>query len=129
MPPYYAILHPFQIKDFYDELTAGLGTYAIPVGLIAETLRAGYKGNISGVMIIEDGNITIDASDDAKGGVFAKEGIVLVMSSHPRHFTRVEPHKGGGGESLWLYEDYAYGERSAGNWLYEVYSDALAPTS
>ena len=129
MPPYYAILHPFQIKDFYDELTAGVGTAAIPAGLTAETLRAGYKGNINGAMVIEDGNISIDASDDAKGGVFAKEGIVLVMSSHPRHFTRVEPHKGGGGESMWLYEDYAYGERAAGSWLYEVYSDALAPTS
>ena len=128
MPPYYAILHPFQVKDFYDEMVA-VGTYPIPEGITAETLRAGFKGMISGCAVIEDGNITIDGSDDAKGGVFAKEGIVLVMSSHPRHFTRVEPNKGGGGESLWLYEDYAYGERSAGNWLYEVYSDALAPTS
>jgi len=130
MPPYYAILHPFQVKDFYDELVAGpLGTYPIPEGLTAETLRAGFKGMINGCMVIEDGNITIDGSDDAKGGVFAKDVIKLVMSSHPRHFTRVEPQKGGGGESLWLYEDYAYGEDAARVGLFEVYSDALAPTS
>ena len=125
----HAVLHPFQVKDFYDELTAGVGTYAIPEGLTAEALRNGFKGMINGASVIEDGNITIDATPDAKGGVFAKEAIVLVMSSHPRHFTRVEPDKGGGGESLWLYEDYAYGERAAGNWLYEIYSDATSPTS
>ena len=31
--------------------------------------------------------------------------------------------------TLYLYDEYAYGERSAGNWLFEVYSDATAPTS
>jgi len=29
---------------------------------------------------------------------------------------------------LYHYDEYAYGERSSGNWLYEVISDALAPT-
>jgi len=36
---------------------------------------------------------------------------------------------GGGATEMYLYDEYAYGERSAGNWLYEVYTDALAPTS
>jgi len=28
-----------------------------------------------------------------------------------------------------MYDEYAYGERSAGNWLFEVISDATTPTS
>ena len=36
---------------------------------------------------------------------------------------------GGGANELIIYDEYAWGERSAGNWLYELYTDATAPTS
>lgn len=72
---------------------------------------------ISNVQVYEDGNITIDASDDAKGGVFAMEAIVLVQGRRLKTETRREPDIGGGATSLWIYDEYAYGERSAGNWL------------
>ncbi len=128
-PPLRAVLHGYQIKDIYDELVAGMDTYPTPEGPSARVFKEGFRGQISGVQIFEDGNISIDSSDDAKGGVFAREGIVLVQGRAPRTETRREPDIGGGATSVWLYDEYAYGERSAGNWLYEVYTDATAPTS
>ena len=129
MPPIYTVLHPFQIKDLQDEIVSGVGTYAVPVGLTSETYRQGFSGSLFNTEVYADGNITIDASDDAKGGVFAKESIVLVQGHSPRAESKREPGYGGGAEVMYMYDEYAYGERSAGNWLYEVYSDATAPTS
>ena len=129
MPPIYTVLHPFQIKDLQDEIVSGVGTYAVPVGLTSETYRQGFSGSLFNTEVYTDGNITIDASDDAKGGVFAKESIVLVQGHSPRAESERKPSHGGGAEVMYMYDEYAYGERSAGNWLYEVYSDANAPTS
>ena len=84
---------------------------------------------ISGAQTYEDGNITIDGGDDAKGGVFAQEGIVLVQGRAAWILTKERPEIGGGATSVYHYDEYAYGERSSGNWLYEIYSDATAPTS
>ena len=129
VPPIRAVLHGFQVKDIWDEITAGIGTYPVPDGPTARVFTEGYKGMISGVEIFEDGNIPVDGSDDVKGGVFARLGIVLVTGRTPYEKTWYRPNIGGGGTSLYVYDEYIYGERSAGNWLYEVYSDALAPTS
>ena len=40
--------------------------------------------------------------------------------------TRREPHIGGGGDSLFLTDEYAYGLRSS-NWTFEIIGDASAP--
>ena len=131
-PPYRCVLHGFQIKDLYDELTAGIGTAAAgetSTGLTARVFEEGFRGKIAGVEIFEDGNITIDSSDDAKGGVFAQEAIVMVQGRAPRTATVRREDIGGGATVVYLYDEYAYGERSAGNWLFEVQSDATAPTS
>lgn len=128
-PPYRCVLHGYQIRDIQDELTAGVGTYNVPEGLTARVFSEGFKGMIGGAMVYEDGNISIDSADDAKGGVFAREAIVLVQGRAPRVEPKRRPERGGGGTSLYHYDEYAYGERSAGNWLYEIYSDATAPTS
>lgn len=126
--PIHCVLHGFQIKDLWDELTAPIGTYAIPEGVTARVYSEGYKGMINGGSLFEDSNIPI-ISSDAKGGVFAKVGIVLVQGRTPRTETRREPHIGGGSTSLFMYNEYAFGERSPGNWLYEILSDASVPTS
>lgn len=126
----YTVLHPFQVKDIQDELVQGVGTYAIPAGLTADVFRQGFKGTLYGTEIYEDGNITIDASDDAKGGVFVREALVLVDGRRgPWTETDRLGRYGGGANEMILYDEYAWGERSAGNWLYELYSDATAPTS
>lgn len=127
--PIRCVLHGFQIKDLFDELVSGVGTYAVPEGPTARVFSSGFNLPVAGAEVFEDGNITIDGSDDAKGGVFAQEGIILVQGRAPRILTKYREERGGGGTSVYHYDEYAYGERSAGNWLYEIYSDATSPTS
>lgn len=133
MPPYAGVFHPYQIKDFFDELVAGIGTYPVPEGPTAQVFKTGFKLPVANVDIFPDGNLSIDSSDDAKGGVFCKQGIVLVEGLSPYRKEREEPHIGGGGTSVWLYDQYIFGERlGAGTtsvWGKEIYTDASAPTS
>ena len=127
-----AILHSFQIKDLFDELTAGVGTSNITAGPTADVLKAGYDLPLAGVKIFSDDNITIDASDDAKGGVFAsgKNGAVVLVQARNPWVKTIRNEKLGGGATEVLHRDeYVWVERGGGVWLFEVYSDALAPTS
>ncbi len=103
-PPIRGVLHGFQIKDLYDELVAGIGTNPLPEGRSARVFEEGFRGKIAGVEIYEDGNITIDSTGDSKGGVFAKEGIVLVQGKSPWKETQREPQLGGGADSIYLYD-------------------------
>lgn len=125
--PISGVFHGFCIKDFFDELVAGIGTYPIPEGSTATVFQGGFNLPIASVSIHEDGNITIDGSGDAKNFVFSKSAWVLVSEMALRTETRREPHIAGGGNSLFLTDSYAYGERSAGNWSYELIGDATAP--
>lgn len=125
----FTVLHPFQIKDLQDEITSGVGTYAVPQGMTESTFRQGFNGTVYGTNVFEDGNISIDSSDDAKGGVHAKEGIVFVQGRSPWAKTVRKENIGGGADDMFMYDEYVFVERSAGNWLYEVYSDATSPTS
>jgi len=125
-----AAFHSYQIKDLKDELIGSVGTYPVVDGLTASVFTNGsLQGRIGGVNEFEDNNITIDSSSDAKGGVFAKEALVLVTGRSPRAVTVRNEKLGGGADEFILYFEYAIGERSAGNWLYEICSDATTPTS
>ena len=132
-PPYRCVLHGFQIKDLYDELTVNIGTAAggeVTQGLTARVFAEGFRGQISNAQVYEDGNITIDSTtNDAKGGVFAQEAIILVQGRAPRTATVRREDLGAGSTVVYLYDEYAYGERSSGNWLFEILSDATTPTS
>lgn len=128
-PPYRCVLHGYQIKDLFDELVAGVGTYVVNDGATADVFKNGWTLPIAGCEIYEDGNITIDSDADAKGGVFSQEAIVLVQGRSPWVKTVRREDIGGGATIVYHYDEYAYGERSAGNWLFELYSDATAPTS
>lgn len=123
------VFHGFQIKDLADEIRSGVGTYAIPNGLTEDVFRKGFMGTIDGVNIFEDGNITIDGSDDARGAVHSKEAIVLVQGKSQWTETERKANYGGGADDMFIYDEYAYGERSSGNWLFAVLSDAAVPTS
>ena len=126
-PPYRCVLHGFQIKDLFDELVAGVGTY-VGEGLPARVFTTGFNLPIAGCEVYEDGNITIDSSGDAKGGVFAMEGILLVQGRAPRVVAVRNEKRGGGGNHVYHYDEYAYAERLS-NWVYLMESDATAPTS
>lgn len=127
--PFYWVAHGYHIKDIFDELIAGVGTSVIPEGITARVYQEGFKLPIAGVEVYEDGNIAVDGSDDAIGGVFAKTAIVLVQGRAPRVVTVRNEKRGGGGDHVYHYDEYAYGERSSGNWLYRMKADATAPTS
>lgn len=124
----YAVLHGFQIADIETELLtdARAGNFT---PLSTDVFKSGFSGSVAGIQIYEDGNISIDSSDDAKGGVFVKEAAVLVDGFGPKTETQRLIRVGGGANELIIYDEYAWGERSPGNWLYEIYSDATAPTS
>jgi len=128
--PINCVLHPFQIKDLFDELVAGVGTYAVPDGPTSKVFQQGFKLPIDNTNIYPDGNIAVNSStDDAKGGVFSKMGLILVQGRAPRAYNEFHPEIGGGSDVVFHYDEFAYGERSPGNWLYEIYSDAAVPTS
>lgn len=126
-PPFRCVLHPYQIKDIEDELTAGIGTVTIPEGLSARVFTEGFLGLIAGAQLYADGNISI-SGNEAKGGVFAEEAIVLVQGRAPRAVAVRKEHIGAGATDIFLYDEYAYGERQDA-WGVEIYSDATAPTS
>lgn len=125
----YTVLHPFQLKDIQDEIVQGIGTYPVPSGLTEDVFRKGFAGTLFNTEVFTDGNIFIDGLDDAKGGVFVREALVLVDGFGPREEHDRLIRYGGGANELIIYDEYAWGERSAGNWLYEVYTDCTAPTS
>lgn len=128
--PICCVLHGFQLKDIFDELVAGVGTYVVNEGPTARVFSNKFDLPIAGCEVYEDGNITINSStDDADGGVFAKEGIILVQGRAPRVVDVRNEKRGGGGFHVYHYDEYAYGERSSGNWVYRMRSDATAPTS
>lgn len=125
----YAVLHAFQIKDIQDEIVSGVGTYTIPKGMTEDVFRKGFMGTLFGANVFWAGNIPVDSSDDVKGGVHFKEAIVAVQGHSPRVETVRHPEIGGGGDALFHFDEYVFGERAAGNGLAEIYSDATAPTS
>ncbi len=127
-PPIRCVLHPFQIKDLYDELVAGIGTYVVNEGPTARVFSQGFNLPVAGCEIYPDGNITIDGSDDANGGVFAQEGIILVQGRAPRVIDVRNEKRGGGGYHVYHYDEYAYGIRLS-NWVWLMCSDCTAPTS
>jgi len=136
--PINAVFHGFQLADIDFQLTtpgistvAAIGTEAqagapLTVGIAAEAFQNRYRGTIAGAKIYEDGNLTI-SSDAAKGGVFSQMALILVEGRSPYVETKRMPELGGGATALFHYDEYAYGERSSGNWLYEVHTDATAP--
>jgi len=132
------VFHGFQLADIDFQLTtpgistvAAIGTEAqggapLTVGIAAEAFQNRYRGTIAGAKIYEDGNLTI-SSNAAKGGVFSQMALILVEGRSPYVETKRMPELGGGATALFHYDEYAYGERSSGNWLYEVHTDATAP--
>ena len=124
--PISGVFHGFCIKDFYDELIGGTGTYPVPDGATATVFQSGFNLPIANVSIFEDGNISIDSNSDAKNFVFSKSAWVLVEGMTIKTEPRREPHIGGGGDSLFLTDEYAYGLRSS-NWTFEIIGDATAP--
>ena len=125
----FSVLHGFQIKDIQDAIVSGVGTYNIPEGLTEDVFRQGFAGTVSGSNVFEDGNISIDSSDDARGATHAREAVVAVMGMTIKTETRRDPSFGGGADEVFMTDEYSFVERSASNWAFGHLSDATAPTS
>ena len=124
--PIAGVFHGFCIKDFYDELVGGVGTYPVPDGSTATVFQSAFTLPIANVSIYEDGNISIDSADDAKNFVFSKSAWILVEGMTIRTESKREPNIAGGGDSLFMTDEFAYGLRLA-NWTREIIGDATAP--
>lgn len=127
--PIHCVLHDFQIQDLFDELVSPVGTYEITSGMTVDVFKNGFTGKvINRATIHSNGDIPI-VSDIAKGGVFSRDSLVLVQGRSPRAVAVRAENIGGGATNFYHYDEYSYGERSSGNWGYEIRSNAAAPTS
>jgi hypothetical protein len=88
--PLYIIHHPNAIFDILDSLARTPAT-AAPVmpGFTADLLKQWFTGlsPIGRVPIFQDGNITVNSSDDAVG-VIASKGALVVLESVTSHTER-----------------------------------------
>lgn len=123
--------HGFQMHDIRTELTGGVGTYPLPAGLSADAFAQGASvvREVGGAIARRNNNVRIDTTPDAHGGVHARTGIVFVeVTGKQRAFTRILENQAGA-EAMWLYDWNGFVERSAGNWVKRVLTNATAPTT
>jgi len=78
--------HPFAVWDIANTAVTASATYPVPAGWTADLLGNFFSGlrPINGVPIFEDGNITIDSSDDAIGVIADKSALAVLKSVDTR---------------------------------------------
>ncbi|MAH50463.1 hypothetical protein CMI37_31870 [Candidatus Pacearchaeota archaeon] len=134
--PYACVHHPFTLLDLVDVLTPlvppGTAASSSQVqamgGSVTDDILRNYGiGKLFGMPIMEDGNLSIDASDDAKGGVFATGvgGSIILATANE---WSVEPERDASlrGWELNIVGEYGVGEYLPG-WIVELYMDAATP--
>ena len=82
----YIVQHPFAVWDIANTAVTASTTYPVPNGWSADLLGNFFSGlrPINGVPIFEDGNITIDGSDDAVGVCADKSALAVLKSVDTR---------------------------------------------
>ena len=85
-PQVYIVQHPFAVWDIANTAVTASTTYPVPAGWSADLLGNFFSGlrPMNGVPIFEDGNITIDSSDDAVGVCADRSALGVVMSVDTR---------------------------------------------
>ena len=78
--------HPFAVWDIANTAVTASTTYPVPAGWTADLLGNFFSGlrPINNVPIFEDGNITIDSSDDAIGVIADKSALAVLKSVDTR---------------------------------------------
>lgn len=87
-----------------------------------ETYFTGFK--IMGAEVYVDNNLTIDSSDDIKGGVFAREAIQHITFQGVQDYQVTTDDGRAVKHTIWV--DYGYGEYNDA-WGRELYIDCTAP--
>jgi hypothetical protein len=82
----YIVHHPFAVWDIANTAVTASTTYPVPHGWSEDLLGNFFSGirPINGVPIFEDGNITIDSSDDAVGVCADKTALAVLKSVDTR---------------------------------------------
>ena len=82
----YIVQHPFAVWDIANTAVTASSTYPVPTGWSQDLLGNFFSGlrPINGVPIFEDGNITIDSSDDAVGVCADKSALAVLKSVDTR---------------------------------------------
>tara|TARA_Y100000310_G_scaffold295081_1_gene326083 strand:- start:2351 stop:3211 length:861 start_codon:yes stop_codon:yes gene_type:complete len=82
----YIVQHPFAVWDIANTAVTASSTYPVPAGWSQDLLGNFFSGlrPINGVPIFEDGNITIDSSDDAIGVCADKTALAVLKSVDTR---------------------------------------------
>ena len=82
----YIVQHPFAVWDIANTAVTASTTYPVPAGWSAELLGNFFSGlrPMNGVPIFEDGNISIDSSDDAIGVCADRSALAVLKSVETR---------------------------------------------
>lgn len=124
--PIYGVFHPHQLHILAKDY-APAGTYPIPTGPSADIQKSGDAPKVvGGVQIHDDGLLSKDSSDDAKGGVFSKEALILVLDDMPG-LTKDHDNSLRAWEIIQTWW-YGWGEYND-SWGREMLFDAITPTS
>ena len=121
--PLHAALHIEQISDIIGDISdPGTAAGSRPAGLGDEMLQRWWRGNdrLYGVSIFHSGNIAKDSDDDAKGGLFSKEALVLVLANNAD--STEENDNSLRAIEYGIFQEWGEGER-AGKHGVVVYSD------
>ena len=130
--PLQAALHIEQISDIIMDISdpntvaAGSdGSATNRIGLSAEMLQRWWRGSdrLYGIPIFHSGNITIDSSSDAKGGIFASEALYMVIANDAD--VTEEDDNSLRATEYGIFQEWAEGERADKHGV-EVYSNAAA---
>ena len=78
----YIIQHPNAVFDIANTAVTASSTYPVPKGWSEDLLGEFFSGlrPLNGVAIFEDGNLTIDASDDVVGAIADKSALCVLNS-------------------------------------------------
>ena len=82
----YILQHPHAVFDIANTAVTASSTYPVPEGFSAELLKNFFSGlrPLNGVPIFEDGNLSIDSSDDAIGVIADKSALGVLKSVDTR---------------------------------------------
>ena len=83
MPPYYCVMHEYQWHQLAKSVAASATVTNAPQ-FQDEVMRRWYVGTVAEVDIFTTVDLTVDASDDASGGMFSRSAIALDMRRAPR---------------------------------------------
>ena len=119
----HAALHIEQISDIVGDLSDPGAVVSSRDGYSAELMQRWWRGTdrLYGVPIFHSGNIERDGSDDAKGAIFAKEAIYMVIANDAD--VTEEEDNSLRAKEYGIFQEWAEGERADPHGV-EIHSDA-----